>query len=81
VALPLALLVCQELWDRVLAWLALSGAACLMERIGREPVVIQPLSQSAEGEQDYAMLRSDTERVERLGETRDSPGSADNSNT
>jgi uncharacterized protein DUF1360 len=74
VALPLALLVCQELGGTVLAWLALSGAACLMERIGRESVVIQPLSQSA-------MLRPDTERVERLGETRDSAGSADRSNT
>jgi hypothetical protein len=32
----------------VLCWLALSGGACLLERIGHEPVVIQRLSQPAE---------------------------------
>ncbi|HEY6764992.1 MAG TPA: hypothetical protein VI386_09475, partial [Candidatus Sulfotelmatobacter sp.] len=31
-----------------LCWLALSGGACLLERIGHEPVVIQRLSQPAE---------------------------------
>jgi hypothetical protein len=33
VAAPLALLVCRNPLDRLLVWLALSGAACLLERI------------------------------------------------
>jgi Protein of unknown function (DUF1360) len=55
---------CLSLWIAALAaffvsrrpvewlfcWLALSGGACLLERIGQEPVVIQPLSQSVEGD-------------------------------
>jgi hypothetical protein len=33
VAAPLAFLVCRDPLERVLAWIALSGAACLAERI------------------------------------------------
>jgi len=55
---------CLSLWIAALAaffvslrplewlfcWLALSGGACLLDRIGQEPVVIPPLSQSVEGD-------------------------------
>jgi hypothetical protein len=34
--------------QRVVAWLALSGAACLLERMLHEPVIIQPLPEIAE---------------------------------
>jgi Protein of unknown function (DUF1360) len=44
-----ALFVSRRPLEWLFCWLALSGGACLLERIGREPVVIQPLSQSAEG--------------------------------
>jgi Protein of unknown function (DUF1360) len=44
-------------------WLALSGGACLLERIGRESVVIQPMSQPAEGDIDD-VLRSETNGTE-----------------
>jgi hypothetical protein len=33
IAAPLALLVCREPLDRLVTWIALSGAACLLERI------------------------------------------------
>jgi hypothetical protein len=46
VAAPLALFVCQRPLDRLFVWLALSGAACLMERTAGQPVVIQPMNES-----------------------------------
>jgi len=58
VAAPLALVVSRKPLDYVLVWLALSGGACLLERLGREPVVIQPFTENKEGEQDYGMLRT-----------------------
>jgi hypothetical protein len=60
VAAPMALFVSQSPLDLVLIWLALSGAACLLERIGQEPVLIQPISQVKNGGVDYGMLRSET---------------------
>ncbi len=44
VAAPLAFAVADGIGNRILAWLALSGAACLANRIGREPVVFEQLS-------------------------------------
>lgn len=60
VAAPTAFFVCGKSLDLLLTWLALSGAACLLERIGQEPVVIQPISQVKEGDIDDGMLRSET---------------------
>ena len=48
VAAPMALLIFKEPPDLLLAWLALSGAACLIDRNFREPVVIQPLASNEE---------------------------------
>ena len=42
VAAPLAFYVGGRPVELLLAWLAVSGAACLLERLGEEPVVIQP---------------------------------------
>lgn len=50
IAAPAALFVTRNLWDWVLVWLALSGGACLLERLGREPLVIEPASGTEEGE-------------------------------
>jgi len=57
IAAPAALFVARRPLDWLFAWLALSGAACLLERLGQEPVVtdIQPL----EGESDH-VLRPET---------------------
>jgi hypothetical protein len=39
------LLVTRSWLPWLLVWLAISGAACLLERWGAEPVVIQPLQE------------------------------------
>ena len=59
VAAPMAFYVSQRPLDLLLTWLAISGAACLLEHIGQEPVVIQPISEVKEGGGDYGMLRSE----------------------
>jgi hypothetical protein len=43
-------------------WLALSGAACLLERRGQDPVMIQPVLHPSEGDADH-VLRSETSSV------------------
>ncbi len=63
VAAPAAFFVCEKPLDRLLAWLALSGAACLLERAGEQPVVIHPITRKEESSD--AMLRPESERVER----------------
>jgi len=56
VAAPFAFAVGRQPMDLLLGWLALSGAASLLERTGHDPVVIQPLSQPEPGETDHGML-------------------------
>jgi hypothetical protein len=60
VAAPAALFISQKSLDWLFAWLALSGAACLLERAVREPVVIRPMPQTTQGDTDHGMLRSET---------------------
>lgn len=50
VAALAALYVSRRPLEWLFCWLALSGGACLLERLGQEPVVIQPISQPAEGD-------------------------------
>lgn len=57
VAMPLAAAAAHSLLEWVLAWLALSGAACLLERIGgarQEP----PPALDFPEDNDHVMLRS-----------------------
>ena len=54
-----ALFVSRRPLEWLFCWLALSGGACLLERLGREPVVIQPMSQPTEGDNND-VLRSET---------------------
>lgn len=59
IAAPAALFVSRRALEWVLTWLALSGAACLIERFAREPLLLQSISHAPEGEtQD--VLRSET---------------------
>ena len=51
VAAPTAIFVCRKPLDLLLTWLALSGAACLLERSGHE---------SREGDMHHGMLWSET---------------------
>lgn len=56
VAAPVALAVGRDPLEWGLGWLGLSGAACLLERIGRPPLMIQPLP--SEGD-DHELLRDE----------------------
>jgi hypothetical protein len=60
VATPVALLTFRKPSDRLLAWLAVSGTACLLERAVQEPVVIQPMPQTTQEGTDYWMLQPET---------------------
>lgn len=51
IAAPAALFVSRKPLDWLFTWLALSGAACLLECLGQEPVVIQPASEPTEESQ------------------------------
>ena len=44
VAAPLAPFVARDVPGTIVAWLALSGGACLLERLGAPPVTFTPLS-------------------------------------
>ncbi len=60
VAAPVALAVARDPVEWLLAWLGLSGAACLLQRLGPTPAaIIQP----AEGDED-GLLRTETRGVD-----------------
>jgi hypothetical protein len=61
VAAPFGLLVGRTAQECALAWLALSGAACLLERMGRAPLTIQRLP--TEGEH-HELLRREADGTE-----------------
>jgi hypothetical protein len=73
IAAPAALFVSRQPLDWLFVWLALSGAACLLELAVHEPVIIQPMPETMKGEFNHGMLRSETsgapERPASGGET------------
>ena len=73
IAAPAAVFVTRQLIDWLLVWVAVSGAACLLQRLGREPVVMQPVSRLSERDA-YHVLRSETSGV---AEQFDAPNNAD----
>ena len=62
IAAPVALIVSRRPLEWLVALLAISGGACLLERLGHDPVIIQPISQPTEGDPDH-VLRSETSGV------------------
>ena len=74
IAAPAALLVSQRPLEWLFAWLAVSGGACLLERLGRDPVIIQPVSQPLEGDLDH-VLRSETSGAAQQSGDDESPDS------
>jgi hypothetical protein len=50
IAAPAAFLLSRRPVVWVLSWLAISGGACLLERLGEQPIVPQPGSQAPEGD-------------------------------
>jgi len=75
VAAPIALLITRKPLELLLSWLALSGGACLLERIGYDPLIIHPDTQTTEGEVSDGMLRSEE------GVAQEAPGANSNTNT
>lgn len=75
IAAPVALFVSRDWPGWLMSWLAISGGACLLERVGRAPVVFEPLPES-EGEEANHVLRSETDGfIEDVGAHSD-PGRA-----
>ncbi|MGA2247445.1 MAG: hypothetical protein ABSH48_20845 [Verrucomicrobiota bacterium] len=60
IAAAAALYITQKPLDWLFAWLAVSGAACLLDQAVQKPVLIQPIPQTKQGDTDYGMLRSET---------------------
>jgi hypothetical protein len=77
IAAAAALFVTRRVVDWLLAWLALSGAACLLERLGRDSPVMEPVSQPSEGDA-YHVLRSETSGVEEQFDSSNNADSAAN---
>jgi hypothetical protein len=50
IAIPLAFFVSEGPLNLVMTWLALSGAAFLLERMSPEPVVIERIPESSRGD-------------------------------
>src|SRR5262249_30271744 len=55
VAAPMALFVSRQPTEWIMSWLALSGGACLLERLGREPVIVQSAPQPSQGDLDHVL--------------------------
>jgi hypothetical protein len=55
IAAAAALFISQRPLEWLLSCLALSGGACLLERMVKEPAVIQNMPQPAEGEMNYVL--------------------------
>ena len=64
VAAPPALLLFQSPSGQFLGWLGMSGAACLLERVGRPLAIVEPLSEETRGETDHGMLRTEAGDVQ-----------------
>jgi hypothetical protein len=67
VAAAAALFVSVRPLDWLFSWLALSGGACLLNQMTREPVLIEPLLRQTEGDLNYVL------RTEAIGTT-EQPG-------
>jgi Protein of unknown function (DUF1360) len=59
IAFPMTLFVTQEPVQFLITWLALSGSACIINRLMPESLIIQPNNQKF-GDPEDGMLRSET---------------------
>jgi hypothetical protein len=60
IAAPVTFFVSHGPAEWLFTWLALSGGACLLERMVRQPAIFQTLPPAAETEGDDHVLRSET---------------------
>jgi hypothetical protein len=70
IAAPAALFVTRKPLDWLMTWLALSGAACLLDRLVKDPVAISMMAQPMEGE-GKNVLRIETHGAEDVDGGRD----------
>jgi hypothetical protein len=75
VAAPMALFVADTPGDLLMAWLALSGAACLLERLGQAPMIMESTAPDREGRGSDGMLWPETRHTEESASNRDETGS------
>jgi Protein of unknown function (DUF1360) len=75
VAAPISLLARPRPGDRALTWLAVCGAACLVERATSREVVIQPLAETNGGQDNGLLWPEPRGAEERLGVAQDDAGS------
>lgn len=79
IAAPFALLLTRDPLEGVLMWLALSGAACLIERITERPVIFHPQPNPPSTGNSHELLRPTTDgnaRPNAIADKQDPPGSA-----
>ena len=55
VAAPMTLFVSRQPSQWFMSWLAISGGACLLERLGREPVVVHSAPQPSQGDLNHVL--------------------------
>lgn len=73
IAAPAALFVTRKPLEWLMTWLALSGGACLLDRLGKEPAAMHAAPQSGEGETDN-VLRIETHATQERSGPEDSAG-------
>ena len=73
IAAPAAIFVTRSPLYWLFAWLALSGAACLLQRFEPEPVAIEPISEAPEGDANH-VLWSEAPGPAEFGNASQSPG-------
>ena len=76
VAAPIAWWLATSLGEGLVLWLALSGAACLLERASAERLVIQPIHPEVQGETHHGMLRTESSGLQSSSDGHDSLGGA-----
>jgi len=69
VAALFSFFVCRQLIDLVVVWLALSGAACLLDRVGSSPVTFERLPNQMEEGLSHGMLRTTEDRSPQRSDT------------
>lgn len=80
IAAPLAAWITQSPLEWLITWIALSGAACLLERTHDEPVIIRPMPEDTKGE-DSGMLRPESKLDDERGQDRNERNATASSGT
>ena len=75
IAAPAALFVGRSALELFFTWLALSAAACLLERIGQQPLLVQPIAEAAEEVEDGVLWSESAESADNSDSGRQAHGS------